>query len=238
MIKPITSDLPRPTDFVAPYFFFANREESQVTYASPSVASVLGFDPKKVLGLSYHEFLLDDPLNDDVKECEDHPLQDGESIHALRCVRDASGRRRILYVQTIGASDYEGGPVTARHNIANDVTESVEAYRSQMKRLAQLNFAVSQLSPQERDVADRILEGKMNREIAGELNVSNRTIERRRAAVLKHLNVATTWEMVSKMVERDMLISWANSAKDNQWQRARNASLVMTEKMPEPEWCL
>ncbi|MEO1528755.1 MAG: LuxR C-terminal-related transcriptional regulator [Planctomycetota bacterium] len=238
MIKPITSDLPRPTDFVAPYFFFANREESQVTYASPSVASVLGFDPQQVLGLSYHEFLLEDPLNDDVLECEQQKLSDGESIHALRCVRDASGRRRILYVQTIGASDYEGGPVTARHNIAHDVTESVEAHRNRMTRLKELDFAVKQLSSQEREVAEKIMEGKMNREIARELNVSNRTVERRRAAVLKHLNVATTWEMVSKMVERDMLMSWATSASDNQWQRARNAHLVMETTAPAPQFAV
>ncbi|MEL6108102.1 MAG: LuxR C-terminal-related transcriptional regulator [Planctomycetota bacterium] len=233
MIKPITTDLPRPTDFVAPYFFFANRESAQVTYASPSVASVLGFDPHKVLGLSYHEFLLDDPLNEDVQECERQELSDGESIHALRCVRDAFGRRRILSVYTTGASDYEGGPVVARHNIALDVTESVEAHRNRMRRLRELEFGTKQLSPQEREVAEKIMEGKMNREIARELNVSNRTIERRRAAVLKHLNVATTWEMVSKMVERDMLRSWASSGADQQWRDARNAHLVMNAGRPQ-----
>ena len=67
----------------------------------------------------------------------------------------------------------------------------------------------------------------MNRQIAAELNVSNRTIERRRASILKQLNAATTWEMVSKLVEREMLRSWSDNSGEKSWQMARNAHRVI-----------
>ena len=222
-------DLPRATDFVDPYFFFANRGLSEVTYVSPSVQNVLGYDPTDIPGLSYNQFLWDgDLLNNDIEECQRADLSDGQSIHALRSVMDHKGQRRILSVHTVGVAESEGGPVVRRHNIARDVTESVETHTRLMTRLQSLENGARQMSRQERDVADRILQGKMNRDIARELEVSDRTVERRRAAIMKHLNAATTPELVSKLVERDMLRSWTHSASDAQWQLARNSHLAVS----------
>ena len=220
-------DLPRPTDFVAPYFFFANRGASEVTYVSPSVEKVLGYDPNDIPGESYDQFLWSgDPLNSDIEECQLTDLSDGQSIHALRSVRNSEGQRRILSVHTVGVAEFKGGPVVRRHNIARDVTESVENHTRLTRRLQSLEHAVHQMSRQERDVADRILQGKMNRDIARELEVSDRTVERRRAAIMKHFNATTTPELVSKLVERDMLRSWTYQSSDTQWQRARNSHLA------------
>ena len=191
-------DLPQASDFVEPYFFFANRARTEVTYVSPSVERVLGYNPSTLPGASYNDFLVaDDPLNDDVEECQDTDLRGGRTIHALRSVFDRFGNRRILAVHTVGVSERPGGPTVRRHNIARDVTESVETHRKLMTRLHDLDRAARHLSPQERDVAEGILRGKMNRDIARELNVSDRTVERRRAAIMKHLDAATTSEMVS-----------------------------------------
>lgn len=221
-------DMPSPSDFVAPYFFFANRGLSEVTFVSSSVQSVLGYDPRSIPGLSYSHFLCeDDPLNDDVAECQQADLSNGKTLHALRSVQDVDNKRRILSVRTIGAAETPGGPVVRRHNIARDVTESVLTHTNLMTKLQELEFATRQMSDGERSVAQRILEGKMNRDIAEELDISDRTVERRRAAVMKHLNAATTPEMVSKLVQRDMLRTWTSAASDAPWQTARNARRVV-----------
>lgn len=221
-------DMPRPSDFVAPYFFFANRGVSEVTYVSASVQSVLGYDHSTLVGISYSHFLCeDDPLNSDLHECQRADYSNGRSIHALRSVKDASDRRRVLSVHTVGAAEYEGGPVVRRHNIARDVTESVETHTMLMARLKELEHATRKLSRQEREVAERILTGRMNRDIAEELDVSDRTVERRRAAIMKHLDANTTPELVSKLVERDMLRTWTYQASDAQWQTARNSHLAV-----------
>jgi len=113
-----------------------------------------------------------------------------------------------------------------RHNIARDVTESVQAHTRLMSRLQALEQASRQMTRQERDVAERILQGMMNRDIARDLEVSDRTVERRRASIMKRLDAATTPELVSKLVERDMLRTWTCTANDTQWQMARNSHLV------------
>lgn len=229
MISDSALDRPRATDFVDPYFFFSNREVSEVTYVSPSVKNVLGYDPESIPGLSYNQFLWEgDPINGDLEECERQDLRDGQSIHALRSVIDAYGDRRILSVHTVGVSEYSGGPVVRRHNIARDVTESVRTHTSLMTRLQTLEEETRRMSRQERDVAERILQGKMNRDIAHELQVSDRTVERRRAAIMKHLNAATTPQLVSKLIERDLLRTWTYSASDAQWQMARNSHIAMS----------
>ncbi|MCD0463360.1 LuxR C-terminal-related transcriptional regulator [Roseiconus lacunae] len=222
-------DLPQVTDFIEPYFFFSNRGLTEVTYVSPSVERVLGYNPATLPGASYSDFLVgDDPLNDDVEECQRADLSGGRTIHALRSVFDRHGSRRILAVNTVGVCERPGGPIVRRHNIARDVTESVESHRQLMMRLHTLDRAARQLSPQEREVAELIMEGKMNRDIARELNVSDRTVERRRAAIMKHLDAATVSEMVARLVERELLRKWTFSASDAQWQTARNSHLAVT----------
>jgi len=221
-------DDPKATDFVQPYIFFANRPETDLTLVSPSVKSVLGYEPNTVVGMSYRHFLChEDPLNDDLSECERFDLSGGRTLNALRSVYDSAGRKRILLVHTVGVSEHHGGPVVRRHNIARDVTESVETHSRLMTRLQNLDDAARRLNRQERAVAEGILQGKMNRDIARELNVSDRTVERRRAAIMRHMDASNTSELVSKMVERDMLRTWTFSASDAQWQTARNSHLAL-----------
>lgn len=221
-------DQPQANVFAEPYFFFANRHPTEVTFVSPSVEKVLGYDATALPGLSYDQFLIqDDPLNEDVAECQQKDLSDGTSIHALRSVRNAEGGRRILYVRTVGACETPGGPVMRRHNVARDVTHSVQAHTQLMSRLQTLDHATRQLSRQERTVADKILEGKMNRDIARELNVSDRTIERRRATIMRQLNAATTAELVSKLVEHNLLVAMEGCCENLHWQDARNSHLAV-----------
>ncbi|MEM6473875.1 MAG: LuxR C-terminal-related transcriptional regulator [Planctomycetota bacterium] len=221
-------DEPRATDFVDPYLFFSSRDDTtEVTFVSPSVRDILGYDHKTIPGMSYHHFVWEgDPLNEDIPECEAEDLSDGHAIRALRSVLDSNGDRRILLVHTVGVAEREGGPIVRRHNLARDVTESVTTHIRLMDRLKALEEASKRLSDQEREIADCILKGMMNRDIAKDLGISDRTVERRRAAILKHLNAANTSELVAKMVERNMLRTWTYAASDLQWQTARNSHVA------------
>ena len=220
-------DQPRPTDFVDPYFFISHRGLSEITYVSPSVETVLGYNPNSMAGLSYETFLCrDDPLNEDVAECQHADLSGGGSLHALRCVRDATDNPRILSIHTVGVAQYEGGPIVRRHHLARDVTESVRRHLQMIKQLESLEHAASQMTDQERAVAERIMQGKMNRVIGRELDISDRTVERRRAAIMKHFQATTLAELISKLAQLDMLREWTNTDAETLWKTARNADQV------------
>jgi FixJ family two-component response regulator len=67
------------------------------------------------------------------------------------------------------------------------------------RRLARRQHAeerLSKLTPGEREVLNLILEGKMNKEIAAELRLSTRTIEDRRAKLMKKMNAQCVAELV------------------------------------------
>ncbi|QDV41612.1 Tetrathionate response regulatory protein TtrR [Stieleria neptunia] len=227
MISDWALDQPRPTDFVDPYFFISHRGLSEITFVSPSVEKVLGYAPNAMAGRSYESFLCQgDPLNDDVAECQHADLSGGGSLHTLRCVRDATGNPRILSVYTVGIAQHEGGPIVRRHHLARDVTESVRRHMQRIQQLESLEHAASQMTDQERAVAERIMQGKMNRVIGRELDISDRTVERRRAAIMKHFHATTLAELISKLAQLELLREWTKTDADTQWKTARNADQV------------
>jgi two-component system, LuxR family, response regulator FixJ len=66
--------------------------------------------------------------------------------------------------------------------------------RQARRRRAEERLAM--LTPGEREVLDLILEGKMNKEIATELGLSTRTIEDRRAKLMKKMDAQCVAELV------------------------------------------
>ena len=66
--------------------------------------------------------------------------------------------------------------------------------RSARRQLAEERLA--KLTPGEREVLDLILEGRMNKEIAAELGLSTRTIEDRRAKLMKKMDAQCVAELV------------------------------------------
>jgi FixJ family two-component response regulator len=74
--------------------------------------------------------------------------------------------------------------------------------RDRSVRRAQIEAHLATLSHGEREVLDRILAGKFNKQIAAELNLSIRTIEDRRARIMKKLGVNSLVELVQWMLSR------------------------------------
>jgi two-component system, LuxR family, response regulator FixJ len=68
--------------------------------------------------------------------------------------------------------------------------------RRRQARRQQAEERLAKLTPGERAVLNLILEGKMNKEIAAELGLSTRTIEDRRAKLMKKMNAQCVAELV------------------------------------------
>ncbi|WP_339899216.1 response regulator transcription factor [Paraglaciecola polaris] len=64
---------------------------------------------------------------------------------------------------------------------------------------ARVNERVAQLTPREQEVLKRVVAGNSNKVIAGELNLSQRTIEIHRAAVMGKMDVSSVAELVTLM---------------------------------------
>lgn len=73
--------------------------------------------------------------------------------------------------------------------------------REQRERIANTQVRYESLSPQEKDIAERIIQGMLNKQIANQLDISLRTVERRRAKVLEHMNVETSEQLTRLLTE-------------------------------------
>ncbi len=79
----------------------------------------------------------------------------------------------------------------------------VEGYRSAKSRSAE-EPSTSGLSKRERTVVKLVAEGKKNREIAKHLSVSERSIEKYRARILKKLGLSGTPELIKYALEDNL----------------------------------
>ena len=74
--------------------------------------------------------------------------------------------------------------------------------RDRLNRRGEIEKRLAMLSLGERDVLDRILAGKYNKQIASDLSLSIRTIEDRRARIMKKLGVGSVVELVQRLADR------------------------------------
>ena len=97
-----------------------------------------------------------------------------------------------------GAEDLLTKPV-AKDTLLQTIERAlarVRAMREQHEQLNVLRTLVSRLSPRERQVFDRVVRGKMNKEIARELGTTERTIKAHRHHVMDKLETASLAELV------------------------------------------
>ena len=67
--------------------------------------------------------------------------------------------------------------------------------RAQRARRRELRTRFDALTPREREVLEHVLRGKLNKQIAGELDASERTIKAHRANFMAKLQVASVAEL-------------------------------------------
>jgi FixJ family two-component response regulator len=64
-----------------------------------------------------------------------------------------------------------------------------------------LNASFASLSFRERQVFDRVIAGKLNRQVAAELGIAERTVKAQRAQMMEKLGVASSAEL-GRLAER------------------------------------
>ena len=213
MNVPVAAQGPTPNSFSAPYFFFSNQNDGIITFASTSLKEVMGFEPSEVIGKKFSDFVdSEHQLNANIGQCTEQRFENdnGEPQTYLRVLIAADKTRRVVNIQTYGEAD-ETGKVILNHGIAQDVTNSFLLESNFNTRLTDLNSIVSQLTTREINVLERVLEGRLNKSIARELDVSERTIESARSRLMKKFKANTTAELVRYSTEFYMLTGLVKS---------------------------
>ena len=104
-------------------------------------------------------------------------------------------------VRTIkaGAEDFLTKPVSSEqllHAIAQAMVRH-ETSRGQKKNLDAFRKLLASLTPRERQVFDRVVQGTINKQIAHQLGATERTIKAHRQRVMEKMKVQTLAELVS-----------------------------------------
>jgi FixJ family two-component response regulator len=102
-----------------------------------------------------------------------------------------------------GALNFLSKPVDDEVLLAS-VAEAVEADRAtrgEREELAAARECLATLTARERQVLERIVEGMMNKQIAGELGTVEKTIKVHRARVMQKMNVRSVAQL-ARLVER------------------------------------
>ena len=115
-------------------------------------------------------------------------------------------------VRTIkaGAEDFLTKPVTSEQ-LLRAIEQAMahhETSRGKKRRLDALRELLATLTPRERQVFDRIVQGRINKQIGHELGATERTIKAHRHRVMEKMKVQTLAELVS-IAERLGLLSGA-----------------------------
>lgn len=115
-----------------------------------------------------------------------------------------------ITVKTIkaGAEDFLTKPVSSEQLLGaiEKAMAHQEAVRGLKQRLDVLRAQLGTLTPRERQVLDRVVQGKINKQIAQQLGATERTIKAHRHRVMEKMKVQSLAELVS-IAERLGLLS-------------------------------
>ncbi len=83
----------------------------------------------------------------------------------------------------------------------NRALEKDREMRSELRERDEIRRRMSQLTPREREVLELVTQGKANKVIAGDLNVSQRTVEIHRARVMEKMGANSLAHLVRMVIE-------------------------------------
>ena len=83
----------------------------------------------------------------------------------------------------------------------NRALEKDKAMRGELRERDEIRRRMGQLTPREREVLELVTQGKANKVIAGDLNVSQRTVEIHRARVMEKMGAASLAHLVRMVIE-------------------------------------
>jgi two-component system response regulator FixJ len=85
----------------------------------------------------------------------------------------------------------------------NQALERDKENRAGLKERDAIRRRMEQLTPREREVLDLVTQGKANKVIAGDLNVSQRTVEIHRARVMEKMGASSLAHLVRMVIEAE-----------------------------------
>lgn len=112
-----------------------------------------------------------------------------------------------------GARDFIEKPFT-NQRVIDSINESLIEFSEKWQILEQQQGSMerlAQLSPREREVMNRLLEGELNKQVAFRLDISVRTVEVHRSHIMKKLQVSSLVEIAS-MVQTEMEMDRADTS--------------------------
>jgi two-component system, LuxR family, response regulator FixJ len=83
----------------------------------------------------------------------------------------------------------------------NRALEKDKAMRGELRERDEIRRRMSQLTPREHEVLELVTQGKANKVIAGDLNVSQRTVEIHRARVMEKMGAGSLAHLVRMVIE-------------------------------------
>lgn len=101
----------------------------------------------------------------------------------------------------LGAVDFVEKPFNSQ-DLIERVQQALAGYaeeRAAFDEASESYQRLKSLSPREQEVLERILAGRKNKEIAYELNISLRTVETHRAAIMRKMECASVAELVQRV---------------------------------------
>ncbi len=104
-----------------------------------------------------------------------------------------------------GAADFIQKPFRDQDLIdrINQALERDRENRAGLKERDAIRRRMEQLTPREREVLDLVTQGKANKVIAGDLNVSQRTVEIHRARVMEKMGASSLAHLVRMVIEAE-----------------------------------
>jgi FixJ family two-component response regulator len=121
----------------------------------------------------------------------------------VRSAHDRSAHHNERKAIKAGAVDFLTKPVKSRELVAA-ITAAVgkEALALELRReLASINDRLSSLTAREREVLTHVIAGRLNKQIASDLGIVEKTIKLRRGRMIRKMSVRTVADLV-RLAER------------------------------------
>jgi two-component system, LuxR family, response regulator TtrR len=104
----------------------------------------------------------------------------------------------------LGAADFIEKPFNEAllRDLVGKMTELARASLDQANLKARNEALISRLTQRERQVLERIMAGRLNKQIADDLSISIKTVEAHRASIMTKLNVNTVAELMRVVLSK------------------------------------
>jgi PAS domain S-box-containing protein len=123
-------------------------------------------------------------------------MQRPTMVEILNYKKDGTPFRNAVMVAPIFDANGE-----LEYFLGSQVELEEDRARASDERRKNAHDRIEQLSPRQREILIEMAKGKLNKQIAYDLNLSERTIKMHRSAVLKSLGVRTTADAIRVAIE-------------------------------------